>query len=112
MGFFEQVKEFFIMCAKGVYSFLTKTIEILWEGIKFTVRLIYNGSSLVIDFIVDGVLKAYDFIFDSIQQLRNAGIKGNYDKLKQEISKLKDSNAEIECFTYKIKNQDAKTVFV
>ena len=111
MGFFEQVKEFFITCVKGVYKFLTKTIEIVWEGITFPIKLVYDGVSLAINFIIDGVLKAYDFIMETIEELRKAGIKGNWERLKEEIAKLKEAKAELESFTYKIKNQDAKTIF-
>ena len=110
MGFFEAIKNFFKMCIKGAKKFLSQTINVLWQGLKYAVKLIYDGAYLIMDFIVSGI-QAYDFIIDSINQLKNAGLSGNFDKLFEEVRALKNSNAQIECFTYKIKNQDAKTIF-
>lgn len=112
MGFFDQLRDFVIKCVNGIYHFLTKTIEVIWKGITFPIKLIFDGASIVMDFIIDGVSNAYDFIVDSLNQLKKAGAQGNLDKVYNEISRLRVSNLQMESFTYKLKMQDAKTIFI
>ena len=112
MGFFEELKKFFLSCVNTVRNFFSKTINIIWKGISYAVNLVYDNGCLGIEFIVGKMKSAYDFIIDSIDQLRNAGVKGNLDNLKKELSKLqKENNLEVESFTYKLKGQDARTIF-